>query len=396
MKIIGIDNNEEIKKKLNKKKLTIAVVIGIVIAIAIILFTVYVLNKNFRDVVDKYVLMKNIVEDSTSSISIDENESNYVYAYDKYITVLNKNTLSSYNSSGKLESELTIEISSPVTATNGKYLLIAEKDKNKIYLISGSEKIWEKDLEGNITQISVNKNGYVAVILSGTTHKSVIQTFDTVGNELFKTYLSNTIALDADISMDNLYLAFAEINTSGTAIQSTIKLVSIQKTKTNPTEAITYTYTANSGSLITNIKYQDGNKLVCMYDDSIHVIKNEQDEEIMKLNEENTKISFADIKLTNYIYRIVEKSSLLSTETSVEILNTGSKKTNVYTLNGTTKEVYSYGGTIAVNLGSEVHFIGTNGWLLKKYISNQEINKIVICNNFAGVVYRNKIEIVNL
>ena len=102
MKIIGIDNNEEIKKKINKKKLTIAVVIGIVIAIAIILFTVYALNKNFRDVVDKYVLMKNIVEDSTASISIDENESNYVYAYDKYITVLNKNTLSSYNSSGKL------------------------------------------------------------------------------------------------------------------------------------------------------------------------------------------------------------------------------------------------------------------------------------------------------
>lgn len=396
MKIIGINDNEEITKKINKKKLTIAVIIGIIIIISIILFIIYSLNKSFREVVDKYVLMKNIIEDTTASILIDENETNYVYAYDKYITVLTKNTLSNYNSSGKLESELSVEISSPIMATNGKYLLIAEKNKNKIYLISGSNKIWEKELEGNITQISVNKNGYVAVILSGTTYKSVIQTFDAAGNELFKTYLSSTIALDIDISLDNLYLAFAEVNTSGTAIQSTIKLVSIQKTKTNPTESIVYTYTANSGSMVTDIKYQEGNKLICMYDDSIHVIKNEQDEEILKLNEENTKISFADIKLTNYIYRITEKSSLLNTQTSVEILNSNSKKANTYTLSGTTKEAYSYEGTIAINLGSEVHFVGTNGWLIKKYISNQEINKIVICSNFAGIVYRNKIEIVNL
>lgn len=396
MKIIGIDDNKEIEKKLNKKKLTVAIIIAIIIVLSIILFTIYSLNKNFRDVVDKYVLMKNIVEDSTAIITIDENETNNVYAYDKHITVLNKNTLSNYNSSGKLESELTVEISSPIIATNGKYLLIAEKNKSKIYLISGSEKIWEKDLEGNITQISVNKNGYVAVILSGTTYKSVIQTFDAAGNELFKTYLSSTIALDVDISMDNLYLAFAEVNTSGTAIQSTIKLVSIQKTKTNPTEAITYIYTANSGSMITDIKYQEGNRLVCMYDDSIHVIKNEEDEEILKFNEEDTKVSFADIKMSSHVYRIIEKSSLLNTQTSLEIVNSSSKKTSTYTLNGTTKEVCSYEGTVAINLGSEVHFIGTNGWLLKKYISNQEINKIVICSNFAGIVYRNKIEIVNL
>lgn len=396
MKVIGIEDNEVAEKKLNKKKITIAIIVGIIIVLSVILFTIYSLNKNFRDVVDKYVLMKNVIEDSTASISIDENETNYVYAYDKYITVLTKNTLSNYNSSGKLDSELTVEISSPIMATGGKYLLIAEKSKSKIYLISGSEKIWEKDLEGNITQISVNKNGYVAVILSGTTYKSVIQTFDAAGNELFKTYLSSTIALDVDISMDNLYLAFAEVNTSGTAIQSTIKLVSIQITKTNPTEAITYTYTANSGSMITDIKYQEGNRLVCMYDDSIHVIKNEEDEEILKFNEEDTKVSFADIKMSSHVYRIIEKSSLLNTQTSLEIVNSSSKKTSTYTLNGTTKEVCSYEGTVAINLGSEVHFIGTNGWLLKRYISNQEINKIVICSNFAGIVYRNKIEIVNL
>jgi len=166
MKIIEMKNQNGIRK-LNKKKVMIASIVALILLIFLILFIVYSACKPFRDVIDKYVLMKNVVEDSTNSINIDENETNYIYGYDKYISVLNKNTLKNYNSSGKLEGEITIDISNPIMATNGKFLLIAEKDKNKIYLVSGNEIIWQKELEGNIDKMSVNKNGYVAVILSG-------------------------------------------------------------------------------------------------------------------------------------------------------------------------------------------------------------------------------------
>lgn len=80
----------------------------------------------------------------------------------------------------------------------------------------------------------------------------------------------------------------------------------------------------------------------------------------------------------------------------MEIINTNNKKTSLYTLDGVAKEIYSYDNTIAINLGSEVHFISTNGWLMKKYISSQEVKNVVICNNFAGIVYRNKVELINL
>lgn len=395
MKVIGIEDEND-KKKVNKKKVMIASIIATIIVLAIILFVIYSANRSFRDVVDKYVLMKNVVEDSTNSISLDENESNNIYAYDKYISILNKNVLKNYNSSGKEDGSLTIEIATPITATNGKFLLIAEKGGNKIYLVSGSELIWQKQLEGNIDNLTVNRNGYVAVILSGTTHKSVIQSFDASGNELFKTYLSSTTAMDVDISLDNQYLAFTEMNTSGTTVQSIVKIISIQKAKTTPTESIIYTYAEENGNFITNIKYADGNKLICMYDDGIYMIKDNANQEILNLIDENAKISFADIELTNYIYRLIEKSSLLSKQTTVEIVNVNNQKTSIYTIDGVAKEIYSYSDTIAINLGSEVHFISTNGWLKKKYISSQEIKKIVLCNNFAGVVYRNKIDIVEM
>lgn len=396
MKIIGIDDQEEKIKELNRKKVLITTIISILLIALIIIVCVYMANKTFRDFIDKYVLMKNVTENNVTSISIDESESNYVFAYDKYICVFNQNTLTAYNSSGKKEYELKVEISNPIIDTNNRFLLIAEKQKQKIYLISGSNIIWENELEGNISRVSVNKNGYASVILTGTTYKSIIETFDNTGKEMFKTYLSSSIAMDSDISYDNKYLSFAEVSTEGTVLQSMIKTISIQKAKETPSESIISSITSPSGSTIINLKYQDGNKIVCMYDDSICFIENGETQELFNLEEEGQKISFADIELNNFAFRIIEKSVLLSTDSTVELINTSSKKANLYTLDSVVKEVYTYDDVVALNLGSEVHFIGTNGWLIKKYTSSQEVRNIVINNNFAGIVYRDKIEIVEL
>ena len=396
MKIIGIDDSEEKTKKLNMKKLRIAIIVATIILIFIVLFCIYLGNKNFRDFMDKYVLMKNVTENNVVAISLDDTENNNIYTYDKYICVFKNNTLTGYNSSANKEYELTVKLTNPIVDINNRFLLIAEENGQKIYLISGNNILWEKELEGNISKISVNKNGYVSVILTGTTYKSIIQTFDNNGNELFKTFISYTIAMDSDISNDNKYLSFVEINTSGTVIQSTVKTISMQKAKNNPSEAIIYTSTPLNDSVAISLRYQDSNKLVCMYDNSIHVINNGTDEEILNLNESGKKISFSDIRLNNFVFRVIEKNIFLSTQSTVEIVNSSSKKSNIYTVDSVIKEVYCYNNVIALNLGSEVHFIGTNGWLIKKYISNQEVRKIVMNTDFAAVVYRDKVEIINL
>lgn len=56
-------------------------------------------------------------------------------------------------------------------------------------------------MEGNISQVHVNKNGYVAVVIVDTSYKTVIKTYNPQGKELFNTYLSSTRAVDVSISM---------------------------------------------------------------------------------------------------------------------------------------------------------------------------------------------------
>ena len=133
-----------------------------------------------------------------------------------------------------------------------------------------------------------------------------------------------------------------------------------------------------------------------MFDSSVELIKNDSYEELLKLEEDGKKITYGGIELNGEVFRVIEKNSLLSSETTVEILNTANKSTSMYVFDGTAKEVYSSDSAIALNLGTEVHFIGTNGWLIKKYTSKQEIKRIVMNSEFAGIIYRDKVEIVNL
>lgn len=118
MKIIGIDDQEEKKKELNRKKIAITTIVCMVIIAFFILVCIYIANKPFHEFIDKYVLMKHLNENNVTSISLEESTSSNIYAYDKYISTLEQNTLTGYNVSGKKEYELTVEISTPLIDTN--------------------------------------------------------------------------------------------------------------------------------------------------------------------------------------------------------------------------------------------------------------------------------------
>lgn len=389
------EQTKKTKRKLNKKKLAIIITIMVIALILIITFIIYAYNKSFRDFMDKYILRKNITNENVPIIEIDYASNTNVIPYGRYICILAENNLIQYNSSGKKEQEVKVEINNPVYDTNGRYLVIGEKDSQKLYLISGSHIVWEKSVDGNLAKVSVNKNGYVSTIVSGTSYKSVITTYDEKGNELFKSYLSKATAVDSCISQDNKYLGYAEINTSGTVIQSNIKIISMQDATEKNTEP-EYTYTAPQNSLILRIKYQDKNRLVCMADDSIYMIDSNVDVKLLDL-EDSKKVTFGDCELTNFVYRTIEQSTgIFSADTVIEMINITNQKETTYTVEGVAKSIASYDNIIAVNLGSEVYFINTNGWLVKRYTSKQEIRNIVICDGAAGIIYRDKIELVNL
>ena len=382
-------------RKLNKKKLAIFITICSILFLILVTSIIYCFNSSFRKFIDIYFFRKEITSDNLPEIEISSSEDKFFHAYDKYITVLNKKTLYTYNSSGESISENDVNISSPIFANNGKFLAIAENNGNNLFLISGTNILWQNTLDGNIAKISVNKNGYVSVIISGTSYKSIVISFDSKGKELFKTYISNNIAIAADISNDNKYLSIAEIDYSGSIIKSMVKNISIEKAKTDPTNSVIYTYNLKDNELLSNIKYQDKNNLLCLTNENIYLldINDSVDNKILSID---SNYEFIDINLKNNFIYTINNYSNFSNTSYINIVNSQNTSKNTYEFKGSIKSIYTNEQKIAINTGSEIHFIGLNGWLIKKYDSYGEINKIILGDSIAGIIYKDTIKIVEI
>ena len=200
-------------KKVNKKKIIIAIIIAIIVIALITITILYINKKEVRTWIDKNIFQKEKTQNNLPSIEIEEDNNSNIYAFNKNIGILNKNNFSIYDNTGKKEKELTIEISKPIFNNNNRYTAIAEEKGQKLYLIADKDILWEREIEGNISQITVNKNGYVAVTIVDTVYKTVVELFDSQGTSLFKTIISSTRVVSTSISDDNKYLAIAQVDT---------------------------------------------------------------------------------------------------------------------------------------------------------------------------------------
>ena len=374
-----------------KKK--VILVIGIIVAIAVItVISLYVANEDVRDWMDEYIFRKNIVDENLPTISI-ENENANIYAYDNHIVILKDNKLTIYNASGKEETTINVQVNNPIFDSSGKYLLLADKGSQNVYLIYNTSLQWQKTMEGNVSYITVNKNGAVGVVLTGTTYKSVIVMYSITGNEEFKTYLSSTVATSLAISNNNDYLSFAEANTSGTVISSVVKTISVEKAKNTPTEAIIYTYNQENNSLIISIEYNNDN-LICQYDNSVYRLKDGNSEKILDVDN-NTL--FLDIKMADYISKIQEnQSGILRSEYEVKIINEKNSSENTYLLEQMPSGLYCSDNILAVDMGNEIIFLNHSAWLLKHFTSRQNYKNIILGDSVAAIVYRDRVEIISL
>ena len=389
MGCLGKGDNIKPKKELNKKKVFKFIII-LLLSILFITFSIlYSNNDNFRKFFDKYIFRKEVNSENLPYIEVDSSKNINAFAYNKYILILEQNQLKMYNKHGHQEHMLDIEISNPIFEVSDDYLCIAEKGGQKIYLISNKNIVWQKEIEGNISSININKNGYVSVVISGTSYKSVVQLFDNKGNYLFKNYLAETNVIDTDISNDNKFLAIAEADFSGIVVQSNIKIISIEDAQNK------YTHIAQPDNLIINIKYNNKNELICMYDNYIDLLKDGENNQIVDFNNEN--ILFADVNLLNKFIKIVQMDgNILNSQVEMKIINSNNKEVHTYKIDTTPKTIYVQDNKIALNLGTTVVFINENGWLVKEYISNEEVQKILLADGIAGIICKDKIKIVSL
>ena len=384
----------QIQREINIRRIIITGIVVVLILAVVIIFSLYIAEEGFRKWVDINVLRKDISSESVATVDLNVDKNNQIVCYNKYIGILNEKNLKIYNSAGENITDISVNINTAIFSTNDRYLAIAEKNGQELCVISDKTYLWTQKVDGEIQQICVNKNGYVILVTTDTTYKSIITVYDNSGKQLMRNFLSSSRVTDVSISDDNKYLAYSEIDTSGTLIKSSVKIISIEKAQSNSAESTIYTKEAETSKMILKIQYQENGELVCVYDDSINIVKDGYEQELIKKEDEAT---FVSGNLGNSIAYIKEEQrSAFNSSSTLNIVNTSSKQTYKYNFGEIAKEMYTTGNVIGINIGTEIYFVKTNGMLIKKYTSNQEITNVMITNNIAIIIYKDRIEIINL
>ncbi len=394
MKKYSFKKFTELKNKQKKKNRSIKfATILLIIIVIITIFALYIGNNSFKSFIDVYILRKEIYENNVATLTIDSSDVSLVYAFNNDVLILDNGSLDFYDSSAKLTNSLNVILSNPIADSDGKYLVLGDYNFQKFYLIHNNDIEWEKTIEGTISNVNVNKNGYVSIIMTDSSHESIVIVYDSSGNELFRNYLSSTYAISSDISENNNYLAIAKIDYSGINIQSKIEIISITAAINDKDHAIVNTYDANVGKLILNIHYQGNDNLFCQLDDSILSIT-PSDSNVIYSKSDST--FFLSSNIYNSFARIDKESSdILNSNYRLKITDLKGNE-NIYVIEGTVKSMKTSDNIIAINFGKQINFVNTNAWLLKKYISSQEIKDVVFSSDIAAIIYKNKIDIISL
>ncbi len=381
--------------KLNRKRIVITIAVILFIILLIVAIVLYISKKNVRNWVDINIFRKIVSEQDIQSINLNTDKINQIHVYNNYISVLNDKTVTLYNSYGEKITSIEVNINSAIFDSSQKYFAIAENKGNEICLIFDKTYLWSQKLEGEILQIHVNKNGCVAVITTDATHKSIVTFFDSQGKKLFTSYFASTRIVDASISNDNKYIAIGELDTSGTIIKSNIKILSVQNAQQNPENTVIYTYEAEDEVLITNVKYQSKNQIACIYNNGLGVIKDQTYREVIKADNDN--ITYLANDFNNHVAYVDEQNTgLFKAQSNVHIVNTSDYQEKIYIMDYVAKDIYANDNVIAINVGTEIYFVDTNGWLIKRYTANQEITNVKFSESLATIIYKDKIVIIDL
>ena len=375
-------------KKIKKTKVISIIVLVIIIILLAIATGLYIGNKDVKAYIDKNIFKKEIDEQDLIQIGLENNSS--VYSYGNYIAILYNNTLNIYTSDGKKITSMDVLISNPKFVSKKDYLLLFDENGNNAYLIHNTTMEWKKQTEGEISLATINGNGMCALALSKTTYKTIIVLYEKDGTESFRTYLSTTYTTDMGISEDNKYFSFTEMNTSGTQIISNVKNISIEKAKSTPNDAIENNYSLEDNNRIfINIEYKKDD-IVAYADDAIYLLSNGNKDKIVDID---NNVSFADIKLNGYACIVNTKNK---DEYELDIYNVESKKYNAYLFKDNVKSIYCYDNIIALNYGNKVEFVNLNGWLIKRFTPTQNFKNIILRDNRALFIYKDRVEILNI
>lgn len=177
----------------------------------------------------------------------------YIYAKDGKITCLNTNQ--------EVQWELKGSKTQPKISVYEEYAVVYYPNDSMAVVTDGSKSKTIKT-DGNVTYASVNKNGYIAMIVEESGFKSQFAVYDFSGKSLYKRHNSDVYATSAKLSGNNKYLLLSSVGFNEKNVSADVLIFNI--TKKDEEKKLTF-----EDSVVCDLEFINKNNFVVVLDNKI-------------------------------------------------------------------------------------------------------------------------------
>ena len=373
------------KKRREKKLKIINAVIFLILLVSVILISgiSYVKTKNI-DILKEYKFLEKYVvslfgkeEDKVYlELNFDLSKKPKISVYNGNIAQCSKEELKIYNSYGKLQVGVNVHFTDvPILSSEGKYLAVTSVDGNRFLLFEGVNKKWEKIIDGNITNISVNRNGFVTVVYKGEDILSKVVVYTPKGEEYFVKGKAQNYIVNAKLAKDNKQLILNCIDVSGVRLSSVFEFIDVKGKSIQ-------TVSSYEDKIFMDGKFVKGDNFVVLTNDEImyynsgHNVSWEKkfDRKVYCFNVCDDRcivLGMASDKI---------QEGLLSDKTELVVFNTKGNETKTIKIDSIIKGISVYDDVMALNLGKEILLYTCKGRHIKTITSKLEVEKAELVN----------------
>ncbi len=330
-------------------------------------------------------------EPALSAFKCDGSENSVFTALKGYIIRCDRNSISGLNRNGGVEWQVDVSMSNPIVKTAGPYLLVGDKGGRDIYVIKNKTVKWNKKLDSNIINLSINDDGYVGVVIEKDGYNGIARVFDPEGDVIYTKYKHDVYLLDAKVSPSDRRVLISEVDASGISTNSHLEVTDFK----GDVEAVF----KGTDEIIASTWFMKNDTVLAVSDKEAKYFDKELESQWQQAQNGNILTSNAAAgKYAVLAYGNVSQTGLFSgNTTTVKILDTDGELNGEYEAKGKVKNIDVIGSVIALNTENTVYFINTKGNLIGKYTDKADILEVhFIDSREALLVTANSIKVVKV
>lgn len=352
-------------------------------ALIIFVLAIYFKNQNIKikdfsinDFFKKHFQVGSQVASSEllSEFKNDHKDRTDFAVYKNNIVKCTKDSIVWLDKKGNEQKVISISTENPVIKTAGSYILVADIGGKDFYLINGLNVKWSKKADTILINADIDSNGFVSIVKEKKGYKGAIDIFDNNGNMVLTTVRSGNYVLAARIFSNDNRILINKVDTSGITANSNLEFINMRAEEISKS-------VQEDNTIFPNLWNLNGDYIFGVSDNSL-VCYNMKLEK--KWKRDFKKVYSSNTALGKYVVLAVQNAEnsgkLGKTLQEVLVINSRGEDQASYASNLGALNISCSGNVIAVNYGSEVHFISTGGRLISRYQPKSEILNVFFFN----------------